>query len=130
MKAEKFKELFGGAEPSKIHAGEGGIHVKSEWIESDFDTDCVVMDYAMYERMIIAIEKKAPNINNATATVIKDLALENAELKRGIGDILIHMYEAKKGNKHVALKNDYYMFSPIWQEIHNNTENIKNYWNK
>ena len=37
---------------------------------------------------------------------IIELAKENAELKRGIGDIFLTIIEGKKGKEHICLKND------------------------
>ena len=120
MKAEKFKELFGCDEPIKNWETESGM----------FDPPNRTISEFLYQKMILEIEKKTPDISNATAEIVRDLAVENSELKRGIDNIYVFISEAKKGRTNISIQSNYYMFRAIHSELHRNIDVIKNYWVK
>lgn len=120
MKAETFKELFGEDEPIKNWETEEGM----------FDLPVRIIPEFLYQKMLIEIEKSQPIISGDIPSEIIDMATENAELRRGIGDIVISIIEAKKGNKNMSIKSDNYLVGWILQDIYKNTEIIKNHWVK
>ena len=115
MTNEKFKELFGVNEPIKMFESfnyKDGLPIRI--IEED-----------LYKKIIIEIEKNPAEVNEESAKSIIDMATENAELKRCIGDIYLYIHEAMKGKEHISMQFDYELARAILQDLMNNFEVIR-----
>jgi len=117
MKAEKFKELFDCKEPDVIYGGKDGIQVKSEYLSYDLNGSHRIISEELYQRMIAEIEMKPVIVSMRSPKAIIALANENAELKRGIGDLFLIINQGKKGIRNLSLKNDYSIVSAFYCEI-------------
>jgi len=115
MTNEKFKQLFGVNEPIMMFEPfkcKDGFPVRI--IEED-----------LYKKMIGEIEQKPVKIDEQSAKSIIDVATENSELKRCIGDIFLYIHEAMRGKEHIALEFDYELAKAIFQDLMNNFEVIR-----
>lgn len=130
MKAETFKSLFNEDIPAKVEKGDKYAFFKGGFFAARPQEDCRVISEGLYQKMLTEIEKLQPIITENTAQAIVDLATENAELRRGIGDIVIFLAEASKGRTHIAIKHDDFMLQIIFDALNRNVDTIKNHWVK
>ena len=116
-----FKKYFDSVEPEFINAGNSNLKLG---LYDEFPkVDCRVISEDLFQKMITAIEE--PLINNLTAQAIIDITKENAEIKRGLGDLMLFMVEARNGKSHTSLKNNSTEIGYIFKILNNNFELIK-----
>ena len=116
-----FKKYFDSTEPELIKAGNTNVRLGIYQVPPK--VDCRLISEDLYQKMVIAIEE--PLISNLTAQAIIDITKENFEIKRGLGDLILFIHEARSGKRHTSLKNSNIEIGHIFKMMNNNFKLIR-----